>query len=269
MVPTVQARPCSNTTTAGAWGFTSTGTFLFPSQSGPVLVPLVNVGIFTADEAGNFVGSQTRNVGGVLADETITGSLSVNPDCTGTLIARASDASSGAPIGTAITKIVLDHNGRQLQALITEELDSHGNSIRGDVSTAGEKVFAKDEEDFARDDEDGCTLATLKGSWGVTINGTVIGFGPIAVVGLVKFDGEGHFSIDATSDIGGNVFPDQATGTSTVNDNCTGTGLDSNGDRTKFVVVGDRNNKEIIGIEIAPSTILNTGVVATLRLEKQ
>ena len=75
MVPTVQARTCSNATAAGTWGFTTTGTFLFPSPSGPVLVPIVNVGIFTADEAGNFVGSQTRNVAGAVADETIKGTL--------------------------------------------------------------------------------------------------------------------------------------------------------------------------------------------------
>ena len=254
MVPTVQARTCSNATAAGTWGFTTTGTFLFPSPSGPVLVPIVNVGIFTADEAGNFVGSQTRNVAGGVADETIKGTLSLDPDCTGTFIAQAFDPSSGALIGTSTIKIALDDNARQLQVIFTKSVDPNGKPLLGVLSGAGERVFAKDEED-------GCRLATLKGSWVSAINGAIVGVGPIAVLGVTKFDGEGHFSMDATAVIDGNVFPDHTTGTYTVNDNCTGRTLDSIGDSSTFVIVGNRS--QVIAIGTKP------GVVATLKFTKQ
>jgi len=264
MVPTLQARPCSNATAAGSWGFTTSGTFLFPSPSGPVLVPNVNVSIFTADEAGNFVGSQTRNVAGVATDETIRGTLSVNSDCTGTIIARAFDASSGALVDTSTLNIVLVDDGRKLRALFVNTVDAHGAPVRSVQSVAGERVLANDE-----DEEDGCTLATLKGQFGVSINGTVIGFGPLVDVGISKFDGAGHFSIDSTTDVGGNVFPVHTTGTYIVNGNCTGTAANNDGDTAGFVIVGDGREKEIIGIEIAPSRILNNaGVVATLQITK-
>jgi hypothetical protein len=255
MVPTVQARPCSNATAAGSWSFTVTGTFFFPSPIGSI--PLVNLGILTFDEAGNLVGTQTRNVGGAVGEEKVTGTLSLDPDCTGTVIARAFDPSSGALMGTAFTKIVLDDNARQMHALITEELDSHGRPFPGVVSGGGERVFAKGEGD----EDDGCTPALLKGSWGSVINGTIIGVGPIAVLGVTKFDGEGHFSMDATANIHGNVSSEHTTGTYTVNRSCTGTTTDSIGDSSTFVIVGD--GKEIIAVSTKP------GLVATLQLRKQ
>lgn len=252
MVPTVQARPCSNATAAGSWSFTVTGTFFFPSPIGAV--PLVNLGIFRSDQSGNVSGSQTRNVGGAVGEETITGTLSLDPDCTGTLIARAFNPSSGALMGTAIAKIVLDDNGRHMQALITVELDSNGHPFPGVVSGAGERVLAEDEED-------GCTLSSLKGSWASSINGTIIGVGPIAVLGVTKFDGDGRFSMDATANIHGNVSSDQTIGTYTVNQNCTGTTMDSIGNSSTLVIVGD--GKEIIAVST------KQGLVATLRLKKQ
>lgn len=250
MVPTVQARPCSTATAAGSWAFVVTGRFFFPSPIGAL--PLVNLGVFTADEAGNLTGFQTRNVGGAPGVETITGTLSLNSDCTGTVFARASDPSTGASMGTAFTNIVLDDRGQQLQAIITEELDRNGKQFPGVVSGAGKRVFAKD---------DGCGLGTLKGTWGSAINGTIIGVGPIAVLGVTKFDGEGHFSMDATAVTDGNVSPEQTTGTYTLNHDCTGTTVDSIGDSSTFVLVGD--GTEIIAVSTRP------GLVATLQLTKQ
>jgi hypothetical protein len=254
MVPTSQAR-CSNATAAGTWGFTTTGVFFFPGA--PFPVPIVNVGIFTEDREGNFVGRQTRNVAGAVADETIKGTFSINPDCTGTIVAQAFDPSSGALIGTSTMSVVLVDNGRKLRLVFTKSVDPSGKPLAGVLSADGEKLFAKDSEEG----EEGCTLATLKGLWGSAINGTIIGVGPIAVVGLTKFDGEGHLSMDATAVIDGNVFPDQTTGTYTVNQNCTGTTVDSIGDSSTFVIVGD--GKEIIAIST------KQGLVATFRLTKQ
>ena len=254
MVPPVQARTCSNATAAGTWGFTTTGVFFFPPS--PFPVPIVNVGIFTDDKAGHFVGSQTRNVAGMVADETIKGTFTVNSDCTGTIVANAFDPSSGALVGTSTLSVVLVDDARKLSAVFVKSVDPEGNPLLGVLSAEGERVLAKGE-----DAEDGCTLATVKGSWGSTINGTILGVGPIAVAGLAKFQGDGTFSMDATAVVDGNVFPDQTTGIYTVNDNCTGTTMDSLGDSSKFVIVGNRKKA------LAVST--KQGVVATLTLTKQ
>jgi hypothetical protein len=110
--------------------------------------------------------------------------------------------------------------------------------------------------------EDGCTLDTLKGTWGFVFNGTIIGFGPIAVVGVATFDGEGHFSRDERAVVNGNVLPREfITGTYTVSGNCTGTTADTLGNSSEFVIVSNR--KEIISIGTHP------GTVSTITLKKQ
>jgi len=65
--------------------------------------------------------------------------------------------------------------------------------------------------------EEGCTLVTLKGAWGFLLNGTIIGFGPIAIEGVAQFDSAGNFSRDERAVVNGNVLPPKhITGTYTV-----------------------------------------------------
>jgi len=120
-------------------------------------------------------------------------------------------------------------------------------------------VLAQESDDEA---EHGCTLATLKGTWGFVFNGTIIGFGPIAVVGLATFDGAGHWSRDERAVVNGNVLPRELIGgTYTVNSNCTGTTSDSTGNSSDFVLVA--HHKEMFAIGTRP------GSVATITLKKQ
>ena len=110
--------------------------------------------------------------------------------------------------------------------------------------------------------EQGCTLATLKGTWGFVFNGTIIGFGPIAVVGVATFDGAGNLSRDERAVVNGNMLPRELiTGTYTVNNNCTGTTSDSIGNSSEFVIVA--HHKEMFAIGTKP------GSVATITLKKQ
>jgi len=110
--------------------------------------------------------------------------------------------------------------------------------------------------------EQGCTLATLKGTWGFVFNGTIIGFGPIAVVGVATFDGAGNWLRDERAVVNGNVLPRELiTGTYTMNNNRTGTTSDSIGNSSEFVIVA--HHKEMLAIGAKP------GSVATITLKKQ
>lgn len=68
---------CSNRSVAGGYGYTTTGTRL-----GIGLV--AGVGVFTLDRNGDLSGKQTVSFNGVIANETYTGTYTVNSDCTGT-----------------------------------------------------------------------------------------------------------------------------------------------------------------------------------------
>ena len=81
------------------------------------------------------------------------------------------------------------------------------------------------------DTDSGCTLASLKGSYAVSRQGTlltsVLGLPAPALWGEVAgavFDGSGSFSGNATVNVGGAVLNSVPfTGTYTVNSDCTGT----------------------------------------------
>src|SRR6201993_4773569 len=72
------AAQCSTASTAGNWAYTYTGTIFTPN--GPL--PAGSVGHFHQDAAGNVSGSQARSVAGIPGVEDISGTVSVNKDCT-------------------------------------------------------------------------------------------------------------------------------------------------------------------------------------------
>ena len=133
-----------------------------------------------------------------------------------------------------------------------------GLQLRGSHARLVPAVQAQESNDA----EHGCTLATLKGPWGVTFNGTIVGFGPIAIVGVATFDGAGNWSRDERAVVNGNVLPRELiTGTYTVNGNCTGTTVDTIGNSSDFVIVAHRT--EMFAIATRP------GTVATVTLKRQ
>src|SRR5947207_11871422 len=80
---------CTSATAAGTYGFTTTGTLILPTGPAPVAA----VGSITFQLDGAVSGSQDRSVGGAFAHETITGTLTVNPDCTVLLVADVHNSS--------------------------------------------------------------------------------------------------------------------------------------------------------------------------------
>jgi hypothetical protein len=81
LVHAQDSRHCSNATSAGSWGFTTNGVLLLPTGA----VPVVAAGRFTQDISGNLAGSQVTSVGGGVAQETFTGTVTTNADCTAKL----------------------------------------------------------------------------------------------------------------------------------------------------------------------------------------
>jgi hypothetical protein len=108
--PAAHAERCSTQRAAGQWGFTLTGTAILP---GAGAVPVAAVGEFEADEQGNFSGTEARSVGGGYADETVTGTWTVNPGCTGTLNANIYESGKLARI--SVTTMVFDKNSKEVR----------------------------------------------------------------------------------------------------------------------------------------------------------
>ena len=108
-----------------------------------------------------------------------------------------------------------------------------------------------------------CSVATLEGSFVRRDTGFVIAppaiAGPLAGVSLVIFDGNGTFTSTGSASLNGTQSESTATGTYTVNPNCTGTytTLSSTGRTgTAFFVIADNGNE----MHILPT---NTGASLT------
>lgn len=105
----------------------------------------------------------------------------------------------------------------------------------------------------------GCSNATLIGTYSDQDTGTIVGVGPFAGVNVDSFDGRGRLTIKGVSSVNGSVSPGVSTGTYQVNPDCTGTYSvhDSYGDTfDAFFVISDGGNDLRIVITDA-GTVIN------------
>jgi hypothetical protein len=67
-----------------------------------------------------------------------------------------------------------------------------------------------------------CSLARAAGNYGVSDSGTVVGIGPRVAIGLVTLDAAGNLTGKVTASLNGTVTESTASGTYSVNPDCTG-----------------------------------------------
>jgi hypothetical protein len=108
--PTTRAVQCSLAGVAGRYGYTSTGTIITPPVGA-----FAAVGHVTFTATGTFSGAQTTSVGGHFFDETVSGTFTVNPDCTGTAVVNVYQGTTLAR--TTNLNVVWDDSQRQVRAI--------------------------------------------------------------------------------------------------------------------------------------------------------
>ncbi len=117
------------------------------------------------------------------------------------------------------------------------------------------------------DEDEVCTLQTLRGSFGFTGQGFATGaFVPFADVGVATFDGEGNLFGSETFSLGGRIGQRTFSGPYTVNPNCTGSTtltFSPGGAVLQFDFVVDAHAKEVRVID------KTAGNVVTFVLRKQ
>lgn len=131
---------------------------------------------------------------------------------------------------------------------------------------------------FAQSSSPACNNNLVEGNYGFTIQGTKLaGMGPTGLqvgVAMTQFDGKGNFTQVDTVTINGEVVSDfthtPATGTYTVNSNCTGTfTIDFTDGRppvtANFVVVNDGAEIDTV----VTSAGGNQGILATSSIGKR
>jgi hypothetical protein len=133
----LQAAQCSTAAVAGKWDYTYTGTIF--TASGPL--PAASVGHYRADAGGNLVGSQTRSVAGSSGVEEITGTYSVNKDCTGT--ATINVVVNGQVQRTAVLAVVWDNNLNHARGIFQSLVLPDGTNVPVVLTSDNTRVFAR------------------------------------------------------------------------------------------------------------------------------
>jgi hypothetical protein len=109
--PAYAAGPCSLARAAGNYSFTDNGTVVNVG-------PRTAVGAFTLDAAGNITnGTATSSLNGVVAEETFSGTYTVNPDCTGS--GSAQIFASGTEVLALTMNLSFDQGMAEMRAIFT------------------------------------------------------------------------------------------------------------------------------------------------------
>jgi hypothetical protein len=137
LAPAAQADDrCSTAKAAGDWGFILTGTLLL--LAGPVPAAAIAAGTF--DAQGNIISvTEARNVGGNFANETITGSWTVNSDCTGTLTINAYE--SGKLVRTSVVSMVFVNNLTEIFMVQQSLTLPNGTTLPVVITLDAKRVF--------------------------------------------------------------------------------------------------------------------------------
>jgi len=116
IAPTAQAadKGCSNATLKGTFAYTNTGFLTAPP---PEVGPFAGVGTQTFDGNGRTTATAWISQNGNIVSATITGTYTVNPDCTGTFTLLVSPA--GIPPFTNNAFFVIDGSEAEFRAINT------------------------------------------------------------------------------------------------------------------------------------------------------
>jgi hypothetical protein len=133
-----EASHCSTAAAAGKWAHTYTGTIF--TQNGPL--PAAAVGHFSSDAAGKITGSQSRSVAGNAGFEDLSGTVSVNKDCSGT--ATIDVLVYGQLQRTAVLDVVYDNNMNHARAIFRSLTLPDGTNVPVVITIDYTKLFPRD-----------------------------------------------------------------------------------------------------------------------------
>lgn len=122
---------CSLARAAGSWSLTDSGTVVG-------IGPRVAVGVFKLDASGNLTdGEATSSLNGNIANETFSGSYTVNPDCSGSFDVKIYSGAEEVFEITAFT--AFDNDMREMRAVFTSAVPPGGSSLPTVISVEARK----------------------------------------------------------------------------------------------------------------------------------
>jgi hypothetical protein len=116
------AARCSIASVAGNWAYTYNGIVFVPSP-----LPVAAVGHAQLDSSGNLAGTQTHTLAGQTEVEDISGTYTVNKDCTGSMTINVSV--NGQLLRTATLNVAYDTNVNHARMIFTSLILADGTNL--------------------------------------------------------------------------------------------------------------------------------------------
>jgi len=132
VAPVAHGHDCSMARAVGTYGFTLTGVLITPTGA----VPAAAVGRAVVDVNGHVTGTEARSVGGGYADETLSGNLTLNDDCTGSMTLNFYE--DGQLARTSVLSVVFVSHQTELQ-MVQKSLTLPDGTVVPVVITANAK----------------------------------------------------------------------------------------------------------------------------------
>lgn len=127
-----QGPGCSYAGAAGKYADSFSGTFIG-------IGPFAGVEVLTADAAGNLSGKQTLSFNGEVQRATVTGTATVNPNCTGTASYSRFDEYNNL-LSTGTLALVWDDNMQEVRFVFTSIVPPDGPPLPVVASGEGRKL---------------------------------------------------------------------------------------------------------------------------------
>jgi len=108
-------------------------------STGPV--PVASAGSYTSRADGTLTGSETRSIGGEVANETLTATYSVNPNCTATFHFQVFD--SGVLARSATVNVVYENNGRSARGIFSALVLPDGTPLPSVITVSASRIFGE------------------------------------------------------------------------------------------------------------------------------
>jgi hypothetical protein len=135
MMPSAYAQHCSFAGAVGNYGFSDSGTIVGVG-------PRAAVGLLSFNAAGQIKGQVTASLNGGISQTTLSGTYTVNPDCTGTTTFTELDQ-NGNPVLTATVAIAWDDNMREARFLFTSVVLANGTPLATAINGTARKTGSK------------------------------------------------------------------------------------------------------------------------------
>lgn len=199
--------PCSIETVLGVWvETTSVGSAMVavPGSAQPVAAPVAAQGMYSIDDQGRLTGWINTMMAGTYNDATITGRVTVNPNCTGTIQFTVTPLGAPGPLpGEGAFRILVHDNGNEIRAMSVTDypfkytgVETHRRIIRNSRAAPT------------------CTAETIRGTYGSAAEGiTLIDIpgqtqpvpAPYSGLGAFAIDGKGGITGGSTASIAGEL----------------------------------------------------------------